>query len=361
MDSYAVIMAGGHGVRFWPESRLSTPKQLLRLMGNLTFIEQTISRLQPLFPPERIVVITNSGYVPPMRKLLTALPPENIIGEPVGRDTAPCVALACAFLRSRTGGGNAGFGLFPADAVIVDGEAFRRAIGESLATSEKTDSVVTLGIVPKYPSSGYGYIELGEPVDSGTQTRFFRAVSFKEKPPVSIAEKYIAAGNYRWNAGIFVSTLHTIENGFREFAPQLSMLEKELVGMFRDDAMERFPEIYNNAAKESIDCALMEKMDRIIVGEAPFDWDDAGAWTSLRNQLTADQDNNVVRGAFAGLGTENCIIQTSNDHLVATVDVSDLVIVHTQDATLVCNARSAQRVKDLVRLIGENPAYTRYL
>lgn len=363
MDSnaYAVIMAGGRGERFWPQSRQSHPKQLLRLLGNLTLIEQTVNRLTPLFPPERIVIITNQDYAAPMRSLLGAVPAENIIGEPVGRDTAPCVAMAAAFVRSIAKEPDPVIALFSADHVINDAVHFRATIADCAVCARREKGIVTIGIPPSFPSTGYGYIEVGDEVNAGTATRFRTGLGFKEKPCLETAKEYLASGRFRWNSGMFVMTHETIYRAFCEHAPFLRDFHDALLARFQRGDRTPPADLYESVRKISIDYAIMEKADCIRVAAADFDWDDVGTWTSMRNQIRPEAHNNVVRGLYAGVDTSDCIIVGSAKHLIATVGVKDLVIVNTEDATLVCDAKSAQRVNEIVRLISSIPELKSFL
>ena len=360
-DIFAVIMAGGKGERFWPQSRSSKPKQLLRLIGNLTLIEQTVDRLTPLVNYENIIVITNEDYVAPMRSLLEDIPQENIIGEPLGRDTAPCVALAAAVVASKTDNPNAIMVVVPADHVINDNKALIEVISDcaDIATSGK---IVTIGVNPSFASTGYGYIKCGSQLSTDTETKFYESEGFREKPNVQQAEEFIAAECYKWNSGMFVWTVSTIMNAFRQHAPALAKGADVLKDAILKGAFERKLKLqYELFEKISIDYAVMEKVDNVVVAECTFDWDDVGSWTALRNQVRASSNNNVVQGTHIGLDTKDSIIVGSGNHLIATIDVDDLIIVHTDDATLVCRSKSAQRVKEIVHLIDKKPGLRGYL
>ncbi len=368
MDSknfYAVVMAGGRGERFWPQSRASRPKQMLRLLGSLTLIEQTVARLHPLIPRENILVITNNDYVGPMRSLLTNLPPENIIGEPFGRDTGPCVAMAAGMVRNLCGNNEkAVMIMLPSDQMIDNCEAMRQVLSDAGETAANNSKIVTIGINPTYASTGYGYIKCGAPIQSESQTRFFHSLGFKEKPNVETAERMLSEGNYRWNSGIFIWSLGSITNAFERYAPALNEMAKAIAAACAEDRLqETMLEEYRKSAKISIDYAVMEKLppEDMCVAESTFGWDDVGSWNSLRNQLKPDGNNNVVRGLFQGVDVHNSIIVGESDHLIAAVDVQDLVIVHTDDATLVCNAKSSQRIKELVALISKNPELEKFV
>ena len=358
---YAIVMAGGKGERFWPQSRVSHPKQLLRLIGNLTLIEQTVERLLPLVKPENIIVITNQEYVAPMCSLLSQIPAENIIGEPVGRDTAPCVALAAGMVRSRAGTDAAVMMLLPSDHVIRDSDAMLEVLADSAEVAAK-GNIVTIGINPSFASTGYGYIHCGEEVPGKLKTRFFKSRGFKEKPSLETAEKFLAEKCYKWNSGMFLWTVGTIMKAFKQHAPDLynaavAFEKADTNGTIATELRER----YEKCNKISIDYAVMEKVDNVVIAECSFDWDDVGSWTALRNQIRPSENNNVVRGLFEGIDSKNCIVVGDSKHLIAAIDVEDLIIVHTEDATLICNAKSAQRIKELVQKIGATPELAKFL
>lgn len=363
-DAYAVIMAGGKGERFWPQSRVSHPKQLLRLLGNLTLIEQTVERLLPLFDPSNIVIITNSDYVAPMQSLLSSIPDENIIGEPMGKDTAPCIALAAAYVKSVSKQADPLLTLLPSDHVINDADSFRQVVADSIEVAKK-GKLVTVGIAPTFPSSGYGYIKTGHAMPYAYGTVFKEGLGFKEKPSVETAAEYLKSGQYKWNGGIFVMSVSTLEAECVKHAPPLAALIKELGQAFsspsKDARVSLLEKAYSKADRISIDYAVMEKSSNIVVAESSFDWDDVGSWTALRNQIRPESDNNVVRGLHVGVDSKNCIIVGGSTHLIATVDVQDLIIVNTDDATLVCNVKSAQSIKELVKLIASKPELSAFL
>ncbi len=358
---YAIVMAGGKGERFWPQSRSSHPKQLLRLIGNLTLIEQTVNRLTPLVKPENIIVITNQDYIAPMRSILTALPEDNIIGEPVGRDTAPCVALAAGIVKARSKDKNAVMMLLPADHIIRNTPAMLQVLDDSAQLAQQGD-IVTIGVNPTFASTGYGYIHCGEKIAADTATTFFKSRGFKEKPDLKTAEQFLADKCYKWNSGMFIWSVGTIMQAFERYRPDLAACAECLQQAVEDDRLtEVLADKYEKCEKISIDYAVMEKVENVTVAECSFEWDDVGSWTALRNQIRPRENNNVVRGLFESLDATNCIIAGDSKHLIAAIDVDDLIIVHTDDATLVCNAKSAQRIKELVHRLSEKPETRRFI
>ncbi len=358
---YAVVMAGGKGERFWPQSRLSHPKQLLRLIGNLTLIEQTVERFDHMLQPDHIFVITNQDYVAPMRSLLPRIPAENIIGEPVGRDTGPCVALAAAMVKAKAKNDDAVMVMLPADHVIRDTPSLLQVIRDSVDVAEQ-GSIVTIGIEPTFPSTGYGYIHCGKKLENPSSTQFYRSEGFREKPDLETAGKFLEEKCYFWNSGMFIWSEKVLNSAFRKYAPELAALQDSLYNAaLKGKLIDQLAIEFGKCRKISIDYAVMEKVDNVVVAKSTFDWDDVGSWTALRNQIRPEENNNVVRGLHEAVDTKDCIIVSDAKHLVATVDVQDLIIVHTDDATLVCNAKSAQKIKDLVQQIGSKPELSKFL
>ncbi len=359
--TFAVIMAGGKGERFWPQSRMSHPKQLIRLIGNLTLIEQTVERLTPMVAPENIIIITNQDYVAPMQSLLSDIPKENIVGEPMGRDTAPCVALATALIKAKAGDDDAIMMLLPADHVIKDTESMLKVLSDSVEVASK-GNIVTIGITPTFPSTGYGYIHCGEEQEYSYSTKFSEGKGFKEKPPIDLAKKFMNDGCYKWNSGMFLWTVGTIYDAFQKHCPHLAnsidALEKVA---FKPEFKEKLADVYAGLDKISIDYAVMEKVENVVVAQCSFDWDDVGSWTALRNQIRPGENNNVTRGLTESIGSKDCIIVSDPKHLVAVVDVEDLIVVHTDDATLVCNGKSVQKIKELVQQIASKPELSQFL
>ncbi len=360
-DFYAVVMAGGKGERFWPQSRASKPKPLLRLVGELTLIEQTVERLSLVAPPQNIIVIANRDYIAPMQSLLDHIPKENIIGEPVGRDTAPCIALAVAVVSAKSSSKNPVMGIFPADHVIRDSKSFSNVINDSINASEK-GNIVTIGVKPTCPSTGYGYIHFGRKIDLICGTSFHESLGFKEKPDYETALKFLEDGNYCWNSGMFIWTVSTIMDAFTRHAPELALVSSNIrKSVNTKHFMDTVEKEYSKIKKISIDYAVMEKASDVIVAECLFDWDDVGSWTALKNQIAPSENNNVIKGLHSGINTRNCIIVGDSSHLISTIDIEDAIIVHTDDVTLVCRTRSAEKIKELLQKMSSNPELSKYL
>ncbi len=359
-DIFVVIMAGGKGERFWPKSRILSPKQLLNLTGETTMIEQTVTRLSSLVPRENIIVITNNDYVEKIQTLLS-IPNDNIIGEPVGRDTAPCVALATALVKGKSKNDDAVMVLLPADHIINNKKALTQVLSDG-ANMAKDGKVVTIGVTPTFPSTGYGYIKCGKSIATTAKTLFYHSEGFREKPNAETAKEFIDDGNYKWNSGMFIWSVNTIYSAFAKYTPTLkSLIDTLETAHNNNNFVSVLKEEFPKQEKISVDYAIMEKIENVTVAECSFDWDDVGSWPAVRNQIQADSDNNVIRALHEGIKTENCIVFGDKEHLIATINVKNLIIVQTDDATLICDEKSAQDIKQLVKNISSKDELQKFL
>ena len=357
---YAVILAGGRGERFWPLSRTLRPKQLLSLVGDSSLLAHAVDRLRGLIEPERVFVITNADLVGPSREAAPNLPPANILGEPMGRDTAAAAALGAALVRSRDP--DAAFCVLTADHVIGDLERFRDTLREGLALARNRPVLVTIGIQPDHPSTGYGYIEAGAPVHAAGGIDFFQAQRFVEKPPLDQAREYLASGAYCWNSGMFIWAAETLLQGFRRHHPPLADAIDTWTDAARAGRLDAsLAETYDSLEKIAIDYALMEKADNIVMARGCFAWDDVGSWPALANHIEADGGGNVILGACEAVDSSGNIVVDDTGRLTALVGVEDLVVVQADGVTLVCRKDRAQDVKQLVERLRANPDYTHLL
>ena len=345
-NAYAVIMAGGGGERLWPVSTPQRPKQFVELFGGKPLIRHALDRLRGLIPPERTLVVTGESLVAMTRRALPEVPAANIVGEPCRRDTAAAVAVACG-LVARLGGPDAVGCILTADQLMTPPAAFRDTLRDAIRAAAKFDAIVTMGIVPDRPATGYGYIECGKPVDAGTKTRFFEARRFVEKPDERTARHYLKTSRFRWNAGMFIWRARVMADAFAAAAPDFSPLIASVGSAKSVSALLR--RAYPPLRAISVDFAVMEKTKNILVAESQFKWDDVGSWQSVPNHFAADADGNVRLGRTALLDAHDSIVVSSEGHLTAVVGMSDVVVVHTPDATLVCPRSRAQDVKKLVR------------
>ena len=346
---HAVIMAGGSGTRFWPQSRKRTPKQLLPLAGTETLIQQAVARCSPCVPAERVHVVTNALQVEQSRSQLPQVPAGNFIAEPCGRNTAPCIGLAALELVRRDP--DAVMLVMPADHVIRPIESFCDAVERAVGLVDQDPRrLVLFGVVPSYPATGFGYIRRGESLPN--RRGAFRVDSFREKPNLETAREYLSTGEFFWNCGIFVWRASRILDAIREFEPQLHdglMRLGESLGTDRwpTALAEQFPQLKSI----SIDYAVLERASKVCVVEAPFEWDDVGSWQALPRLIGSDGQGNSIAGLHVGVATSNCIIKTTEDHLVATVGLSDCIVVHTPDVTLVARRDDEDAVRQLVALV----------
>jgi mannose-1-phosphate guanylyltransferase len=349
---HAVIMAGGSGTRFWPQSRKKTPKQLLSLAGRRTMIQQTLDRCAAWVAPENSWVVTNAVQAEAVREQLPSLPVSNVLVEPAARNTAACIGLAAFEILRRDPEGV--MFVLPADHVIRTDEAFGRAAQRAVSIVQASpNSLVLFGVVPTFPATGYGYIERESRLDEGSPP-LFRVRNFREKPQQSVAEQYLRDGRYFWNCGIFCWKAATIVQLLKQYEPELHAGLQEIDSASGSAAYPQVLEQKFPLLKSiSIDYAVLERAENVCVLEAPFQWDDVGSWLSLPRLNGCDAQGNTTDGLFAGVDTQGCIIRTSDDHLVATLGLRNLIVVHTPDATLVADASQSERIKQLLDLLTE--------
>jgi len=355
---HAVIMAGGTGTRFWPESRAARPKQLLRMIGQKTMIRATVDRLGDLVPLEGILIATTEALAGRIADELSELSREAILAEPCKRNTAPCIGLAA--IRIVRDDPEATMAVMPADHVIGLEDTFRDAIRFAAAlVEERPRRIVTFGIRPTYPAESFGYIERGEPLktaaESPSQTPpTYRVKQFREKPSAEVAADYLASGEFYWNSGIFVWKARTILDELARHEPEM---HRRLVRIGEAADWPDFGDVLRSefAAMKSIsiDYAVMERAEEVLVVEAPFDWDDLGSWQSLARLHPADPHGNTIAAKHLGLDTTGTIVRGGGDHLIVTLGLNDCVIVHTPDATLVANKHDEESVRKIVELLEE--------
>lgn len=355
--NYAVIMAGGKGERFWPMSRLKTPKQLLAITGEKTMIQKTVDRLRGFVQPDKVVIITNSVQSPAIKKQLPDIP--TIIAEPCGRNTAPCIMLAAAYIAHEDE--NAIMVVLPADHVIHQVNTFSQTLADVVALAEREDALFTIGITPTYPATGYGYIHAGTKIDHKSGTDFFRVEEFREKPNLEVAKQFIESGEFFWNSGIFVWRVKTFLQALQEFMPDLYKAYTEIREAIKKGTADTvIAELYPGLANISVDYGIMEKAKRVMVAKSRFDWDDVGAWDAVASHFPRDEHGNVVRAKFIGVDTSDCIV-FSKESLVGCVGVDNLIVVVTDDAVLVCDKSRAQDVKSIVKQLTDLPDGKNYL
>ncbi|OBY76954.1 mannose-1-phosphate guanylyltransferase [Paenibacillus sp. KS1] len=349
MTVTAVIMAGGKGERFWPKSRTNLPKQFLNISGNKSMIQQCVSRLQKFIPIEQVFVVTNELYAELIKAQIPTIPYENIIIEPVGRNTAPCIGLASIIIEERFP--NSTMVVLPSDHIIKNEEEFLHILRTAVEVSQEGKNLVTLGIQPTYPETGYGYIESTNDIVMVNELHVHKVDKFVEKPDLEKATSYLEAGNYYWNSGIFIWKTCVIRGYIQEHMPQVhDILETMKSSFINNNRNEVIIAEFPKMPDQSIDYGIMEKVKDIYVIPCVFGWDDVGSWTALERINDTDENGNVVRGNSLSIDTKRCIIE-SNGKLIATLGVEDLIIVETDDVTLICNKDKAQEIKSLIKEI----------
>lgn len=347
MTITSVIMAGGKGERFWPKSRTNLPKQFLNISGNKSMIQQSIARLEKMMDISQIFVVTNELYAELIKAQIPHLPPENIIIEPIGRNTAPCIGLASILIEERFP--DSTMIVIPSDHIIENEEGFIKILKTAVEVAQDNSNLVTLGIQPTYPETGYGYIESTNQVQQINELDVHKVNKFVEKPNLETAQSYLESGNFFWNSGIFVWKTGTIRSYIKNLMPEMhDILETMKAVLDSEDRDSIIRAEFIKMPDQSIDYGIMEKVDNIYVIPCVFGWDDVGSWTALERISDLDDNGNVIKGNILNLDTKRCIIE-SNGKLIATLGIEDLIIVDTEDVTLICTKDKAQEVKLLLK------------
>lgn len=353
-ETFALILAGGSGTRFWPLSRDSRPKQLLNLFGDTTLLNQTIDRLSGLIPKENILILTNKLQEEAVRQVASDLPPENIFAEPCKRDTAPAVALGAGLIAARNP--DAIMVVLPADQLIQDVAGFHSVMTDAILTAANTDALVTIGIKPSWACPSFGYVERGDKATiAGLNLTHspHEVVKFREKPNPQLAEQFLRQGNFAWNAGMFIWSIPTVIKELTRHTPQLANFVSEIRNS--QDIQATVDTQFPDLKAISIDYALMENATRVLNIEATFDWDDVGSWISVSKYLQLDSANNNTNSPLVEIDSQNNIVFTkSKVTQVALLGVNDLIIVQTDDAILVANRHQADDIKKLIDKLPKN-------
>jgi mannose-1-phosphate guanylyltransferase len=349
---YATIMAGGAGTRFWPASRKATPKQLLNLTGDRSMIQSTADRMEGLCSGENLLIVTNKTLVDSIADQLPNVPRSSIIGEPAKRDTAPCVGLAAALIAAKDP--DATMIVMPADHVIGPVDVFQNALKHAVKLVDQDPSrIITFGIKPSYPAEVFGYIEAGDPVQ-GANIPTFGVQRFREKPDAATAQQFLDAGTFYWNAGIFVWKAKTVLEALERFVPEMYARIKSIAeSIGTDDYTETLEREFTAIEGTSVDYAIMERYENVMVVEAPFEWDDLGNWTAVPRLKGEDADGNCVEGDHLGIDTKGLVVRSCDGHLIVTVGMEDCIVVHTPDATLVAKKEDEAKIKDVVKQLQE--------
>lgn len=344
-----LIMAGGSGTRFWPKSRQRRPKQLLKIYGDETMIQQTVHRLTPAVPPERIFIVSTQTQIEEIQRQLPEIPPQNLLVEPVGKNTAPCIGLGALYLR-RVDPDDI-MVVLPADHMIVDAEKWRAQLEQAEKVARKTGALVTIGIRPTYPATGYGYIQYTHETISFDSVVAYRVKTFAEKPNYETACRFLESGDFLWNSGIFVWKISTILHEIEEHLPQIYdalMTIDRAIGTPQEKEVIDFT--YKQIRSISIDYGVMEHAREVYVIPGDFGWNDLGSWNEVYKIKPKDEKGNAASPEHVLLDTEGCLIDV-NGKVVATIGLKDMIVVDTEDALLICPRDRAQDVREVVEAL----------
>lgn len=346
-NNYCVIMAGGIGSRFWPMSRVNKPKQFLDILGTgHTLIQETFNRFKKICLPENILIVTSQEHKAMVMQQLPELAPENILEEPLRRNTAPCIDYANFKILKKNP--NANVIVAPSDHLITMEDAFIDTLEKAIGFAENNDALVTLGIKPNRPETGYGYIQIDKKVSS--QKNLFKVKTFTEKPDVKLAKVFLDSGEFLWNSGIFIWSLSSIMNAFTNHLPEVHTLFRSIEDKF-DTAEEKqlIPEIYSSCKSISIDYGVMEKAKNVFVLSADFGWSDLGTWSSMYEHSEKDQGNNATNSEhILFYDSKHNLVNVSKDKLVILQGLEDFILVETNDVLLVCKKDQEQRIKQFI-------------
>lgn len=348
-NHYVAIMAGGIGSRFWPASTEQTPKQFLDILGvGKSLIRMTFERFLPLVPADRILIVTNEMYKGLVQEHLPELPERNILCEPSRNNTGPCVAYTALRLFSENK--DAVFVMAPSDHVILKEEVFRNHIAQALSFAEKHQNIVTLGIQPSRPDTGYGYIEKSQATLDG----IVKVKAFKEKPNLETAQEYIQTGNYVWNAGIFVWSAKQLIESFEKNAPDIiSVLHEDSSKFGTEDEQKYIDQVYPNTPNISVDYAILERADNVYTIPVEIGWSDLGTWNSLHAYIGNNNNKNVLQGTVHITDTSNSFLRTKDDTLLVVKGLHDYIVVVEDDAVLIYPKSDEQEIKSVVKSLSK--------
>lgn len=346
MSNHIVIMAGGVGSRFWPMSTEERPKQFIDILGvGRSLLQLTYDRFKGICPPENVWVVTNKKYADLVSEQLPEIPAGNILMEPCRRNTAPCIAYASWRIKAMDPKANVV--VTPSDHVVMDSEEFRRVVKSCMKFTAETDAIVTLGMTPTRPETGYGYIKADLSTSSPRNKEIFRIDSFKEKPDLQTATKYLSQNNYFWNAGIFIWSVSTVVNAFRVYCPSISKVFEDMLPIYGTDKEREMIDLrYPECENISVDYAIMEKAEEIFVCPSDFGWSDLGSWGSLLMQTRRDLYGNGIIGSHVHLfDTHNSIIHTTEEKKVVVQGLDNYIVVEKDDSLLICKLSEEQRIR----------------
>ncbi len=345
-NNYVVIMAGGIGSRFWPYSRTRKPKQFLDILGTgKTLIQSTFDRFKNICPSENVLIVTNDIYIDLVKEQLPQIPESNILAEPLRRNTAPCIAFANKFIAGKNKEAN--IIVSPADHLILDTRHFEETMNEALSFVRDNDALLTLGIKPNRPETGYGYIQSDKEVANG----IYKVKTFTEKPNRELAQTFLESGDFSWNSGIFIWSLNAINNAFKEYQPQIFSAFENVTNLEDKSEIEN---VYRSCPSISIDYGIMEHAQNVYVKEANFDWSDLGTWSALFEHSEKDEKNIASNNSnFLAYNSENLIIKSTGEKFIVLEGLKDYIFVETDDVIMVCRKSEEQNIKQFVADIKE--------
>ncbi|GIV42959.1 MAG: mannose-1-phosphate guanylyltransferase [Bacteroidia bacterium] len=356
---YGLIMAGGVGSRFWPMSRQSYPKQFIDVLNcGKTLIQMTYERLARFLNPDNILIVTNAEYVHLVQDQIPHFPVQNILSEPVGRNTAPCIAYGCFKIQKMNP--NAAVLICPSDHLIIDENLFQKIVLEAFEAVLQKNIIMTLGILPTRPDTGYGYIQFEE---EDIQTPFYKVKSFTEKPSLEIAQYFLSSGEYLWNSGIFISSVNHLIKEFQRYLPDIHEIFSNIKNyLMTNEEIERVNDAYLKCPNISIDYGIMEKAEQVFVYPASFGWSDLGTWASLYEHIPLDEHQNAKQGNVILFNShQNMISNKMKDKIIVIEGLDNYIVVDTQDVLMICRKNQEQFIKEVVNQLRKERTYDHYL
>lgn len=345
-NNYCLIMAGGAGTRFWPRSRVKKPKQYLSLFGNQSLIQETVSRFANFIPEESIYIVSAKSQKEVLEEQTANLPKENLIYEPVGKNTLPAIGLAALFIAKKDPEGI--LIVSPSDHLIQNDELFMQTIGSATMIADKKDGIVTIGITPKFPATGYGYVKTADEITIGQSIKSYSVNKFVEKPNLKVATEYLESGGFFWNSGIFVFKVSVFLESVSKYSPRLyADLLRINEFIDTDDYEEALNRIYNEVESISIDYGILEKAENVFLVQGDFVWNDLGSWEEVYKYGKKDENQNSQKGEVVFIDTKNSYVYAP-DSLVAVVGLDDVIVVQEGDTILVCKRDHAEEIKQVV-------------
>jgi len=342
---YCLLMAGGSGTRFWPKSREKKPKQFLNIYGKKSLIENTISRFEKLTPPKNIYIVTKESQKKEIKKYIHNIPIDNVIFEPVGKNTAPCIGLGVLFIQSKDP--ESIIIVSPADHLIQKQNIFIKTINAGVKVAQDNNCFVTIGITPDRPATGYGYIQSNKKIRTVNNINVYTVSTFAEKPDVETAQRFINSGDFYWNSGIFIFKVQTYFKAVKKFLPDLYKALMDIKSsLTKNDFGEKLHKIYPTLKSTSIDNGIMEKADNVCIVKGNFPWNDLGSWEQVYKLSKKNNNGNTLNGKVITKNVKNSYIDT--DEMVAVLGLKDIIIVQNEGATIICRKDKSEDIKDIV-------------